>query len=558
MRDKIPKLLVLAVVPALLYVVLLGALPLIEPDEGRYSDIPSLMNRLSDYVTPRLQHVVYLEKPPLVYWATALSFQLFGESEWSSRLFVGLCAWGCILLTYFMGRRLSDERTGLYAAAVLSTMLYTFLLGRIHILDLPLTLFVCLAVWTGFLHFRAGAARRWRLWLTYLFAALAFLAKGLIGLVFPFAILFVWLLSVGRWREVPRLVSPVGILVLLAVSLPWVILVQKANPDFLWFFFVQEHFLRYTTTMHGRDQGFWYYIPVLIGGTLPWSAFLWKLLRERPAEEAPLFAKEDRRFLWSWFWFILLFFTASSSKLVPYIAPVFLPAALYFGRLIRSFGESAASAGSHTLRLLPVAVQAALFIAVLVLPPFLRNTQLGGDLVLLISERWPLLVAAPIALQVALLVVPEALWRRTGRGWFVSAYAITVLFLASLLPAAGDLLGPYKSVRPVVEAMKTHMPAGRDLYQYRIAMYGIDFYAKVRTPIVDDFGELGFGIAKLPPDERERYFLHSERFYELVKEKGDIYCVTQYKERLNELKKRVPVLEILWDNGAYYLLRLRG
>ena len=120
MKERIPKFLILVVVPALLYVVLLGALPLIEPDEGRYSDIPSLMNRLSDYVTPRLQHVVYLEKPPLVYWATALSFQLFGESEWSSRLFVGLCAWGCILLTYFMGRRLSDERTGLYAAAVLS------------------------------------------------------------------------------------------------------------------------------------------------------------------------------------------------------------------------------------------------------------------------------------------------------------------------------------------------------------------------------------------------------------------------------------------------------
>ena len=558
MKGNFSKLFILVIVPALLYVVLLGALPLIEPDEGRYSDIPSLMNRLNDYVTPRLQHVVYLEKPPLVYWATALSFKAFGEGEWSSRLFVGLCAWGCILLTYFMGRRLSDERTGLYGAAALSTMLYVFLLGRIHILDLPLTLFVCLAVWAGFLHFREAGKRRWRLWFTYLFAALAFLAKGLIGVVFPFAILFVWLLSVGRWREVPRLVSPVGILVFLAVSLPWVILVQRANPDFLWFFFVQEHFLRYTTKMHGRDQGFWYYIPVLIAGTLPWSAFLWKLLRERPADEAPLFAREDRRFLWSWFWFILIFFTVSSSKLVPYIAPVFLPVAVFFGRLIRSFEEGGLAAEGRIVRLIPVAVTTVLFVVVLVLPPFLRNTQLGGDLVLLISERWPFLVLAPIALQIALLIVPEVCLRRTGGGWFVSVYAISVLFLASLLPAANDLLGPYKSVRPVVEAMKTHLPPGRDLYQYRIAMYGIDFYAKVRTPIVDDFGELGFGIAKLPPDERERYFLPSEKFYGIVKEKGDIYCVTQYKERLYELQKRLPHVEILWENGAFYLLRLRG
>ncbi|MDZ4247384.1 MAG: glycosyltransferase family 39 protein, partial [Dehalococcoidia bacterium] len=94
------KLLILFIMPLFLYVGLLPVMPLMEPDEGRYSAIPSSMNKSGDYITPRLKEAVYIEKPPLAYWATALSFKIFGENEFSSRLFAGLCAWGCILLVY--------------------------------------------------------------------------------------------------------------------------------------------------------------------------------------------------------------------------------------------------------------------------------------------------------------------------------------------------------------------------------------------------------------------------------------------------------------------------
>ncbi|MFH1910684.1 MAG: glycosyltransferase family 39 protein, partial [Pseudomonadota bacterium] len=254
------KTLVLFLIPLLLYVVPLPFSPLMEPDEARYSAISSAMNATGGYVTPRLKGVVYFEKPPLSYWATAVFFRIFGENEFSSRLFAALCAWGCILLVYRMGLFFHDARTGLYTAAVLSTFLYYAAIGRLNILDMPLAFLVCLAIWLGFRYFSSVERRKARLYLLYLFSALAFLAKGLIGIVFPLGVIVIWLAVSRRWREIPGLFSPIGIMVFSVVSLPWVILVQRENPDFFRFFFIQEHFLRYATRIHQHFEPFYFYL----------------------------------------------------------------------------------------------------------------------------------------------------------------------------------------------------------------------------------------------------------------------------------------------------------
>jgi len=101
---------ILVLIPFLLYIVFQGIMPLMEPDEARYSLIPREMNQTGNYITPHIKNTVYLEKPPLAYWATAISFKIFGENDFSARLFVGLCAWGCILLAYWIGRDLRDEK----------------------------------------------------------------------------------------------------------------------------------------------------------------------------------------------------------------------------------------------------------------------------------------------------------------------------------------------------------------------------------------------------------------------------------------------------------------
>jgi 4-amino-4-deoxy-L-arabinose transferase-like glycosyltransferase len=538
----------------LLYVIPLPFIPLMEPDEGRYSAIPSEMNATGDYITPRLKAAVYFEKPPLTYWATAVNFRIFGENEFSSRLFAALCAWGCILLVYRMGIFFHDSKTGLYAAAVLTTFLYHLAIGRINILDMPLAFFVCMAIWSGFRYFAAAQRKRGWLYLLYLFSALAFLAKGLIGIAFPFGVVTIWLLVSGRWREILSLFSPVGILIFSAVSLPWLILVQKANPDFFRFFFIQEHLLRYATRMHDRYQPFYFYLPILLAGTLPWCAFLPEALRGRGRKE-PWFGGIEKRFLWTWFGLILLFFSISSSKLIPYIAPVFLPLALGFGHLFRRyeerFAEGAADDSIPLRYRWPGILQAVLFMAVLVAPLFLRERAVAW------GNWWPWIVA-PFLIQMMTLFLPDRIRRQTGRGWFASIYLLFALFLLSLTPPVAHYLAPYKSAHPLSQAIMTHVPADAMLYQYGMSLYGIDFYTGRRTPIVDDIGEVRYGSERLPAAERERYFLTSASFFRLVHATDGIYCATQNDEKLERLKKEVPGLRVLWHNEAYSLVQLTG
>jgi 4-amino-4-deoxy-L-arabinose transferase-like glycosyltransferase len=523
-----------------------------EPDEGRYSAIPSAMNATGDYVTPRLKEAVYFEKPPLAYWATSFFFRIFGENEFSSRLFSALCAWGCILLVYRMGLFFHDSRTGLYAAAVLTTFLYHLSIGRINILDMPLALMVCLAIWSGFRFFAETEKRKGWLYLLYFFSALAFLTKGLIGVAFPFGVLVIWLLVSGRWREVSSLFSPVGVLIFSAVSLPWLILVQRENPDFFRFFFIQEHLLRYATRMHNRYQPFYFYLPILLAGTLPWCAFLPEALRGLGKEEK-IFGSIEKRFLLTWFGLIFLFFSISSSKLIPYIAPVFLPLALGFGHLFRLYEERIRAVREEATvpqfyRLMGI-LPCILFMAVLFGPVFLLEHRVAW------TDWWPWIVA-PFLVQLLIILLPYRLRRNTGRGWFASIYLLFALFLLTLTFPVAKYLAPYKSAYPLSQAIQKHLPADATLYQYGMSLYGVDFYTGKRTPIVDDIGEVRYGSEQLPVAERERYFLTTDSFFHLVGKTDGIYCATENGEKFEKLKKEVPALRVLWHNKSFSLVQL--
>ncbi|HPC86463.1 MAG TPA: glycosyltransferase family 39 protein [Smithellaceae bacterium] len=550
---------VLWIVPFLLYVALLGVMPQMEPDEVRYSLIASAMNETGSYVTPKIKNTVYLEKPPLVSWVTAAAFKIFGENDFSARLFSGLCAWGCILLVFWIGRRFRDEKTGLYAAAVLTISAFPFALGRINILDMPLTLFLCLAIWLGYLSV-TEEKKRLLSYGFYFACALAFLTKGMIGVVFPFAVLGIWLVWERRWRLLPRLISPAGIIIFLAVVCPWLYLAQKENPDFLWFFFVREHFLRFTTQMHGKTEPFYYFLPVLIGGTLPWSIFLIRAWQPGKWKEQ-LFRKEENRFLAVWFLFIFLFYTVSSSKLVTYIAPVFLPAALFAGCIFRGYDEAPAQPTGRRKILYSLLAWGQFLIvgAALLLSPIVKSHHdPSRGLVIMISDLWWIYLL-PVFLAAGLMIfLPDWIVRRKGSGWFASLYLLCCIFLAGFLFPLNDFLYPYRSALVAKEAIARYVPQGKLLYQYRVNFYGIDFYNKIRTPIVEDFGELSEGIAKLPEAERKKYFLSRQDFFAKCRQEKEVYCITQHEKRLKDLREQFAGMDMLWENGAFYLLRIRN
>jgi len=549
---------VLVLIPFILYVGLLGVMPQMEPDEARYSLIAGAMNETGNYVTPHIKHTIYLEKPPLASWMTALSFKLFGENDFSARLFTGLCAWGCIVLTFLIGRRLRDEKTGLFAAAVLTISVFPFILGRINILDMPLTFFLCLAVWLGYLSLGAEK-RKYFSYLFYLACALAFLTKGIIGVVFPFAILTLWLIWAGRWREIWRLVSPVGILIFLAAVGPWIYLAQKENSDFLWFFFVREHFLRFTTQMHGKTEPFYYFLPVIIGGTLPWSVYLIRAWQPDNWKTG-LFRRDENKLLAVWFLFILLFYTVSSSKLATYIAPVFIPIAVFAGNIFREYEDRwpAFSGKRKIFYRAALGFQSLLIVAALLLPPVLKQfSDPAQGLVVMTSSYWWIYIIPTFMAALCFIFLPDRAGRTVPARWFMTIYLTCCLMLAGLIFPMNDFLSPYRSARVAKEALARYVPPGQLLYQYRVNFYGIDYYNRIRTPIVEDFGEMGDGIIKMPEAERKKYFLTVQDFFDRIEQQKEIYCITQHREKLSQLQSKYADVQILWDNGAFYLLRIR-
>lgn len=321
-------LLILAVTFGVLCFQFLGHFPLMDPDEGRYSEIPREMLERCDFITPTLNYVKYFEKPPLLYWLNSLSFALFGQNEFAARFPCALAGLLTILFTYWLGRELLGRRVGVIAAVIVGTSAGFIALGRINLTDMPLTFCMTLCLGSFILAVRdKGERKTLYYYLFYIGAALAVLAKGLIGILFPGSIVFLFLLLRKRWSLLREMHLFTGILLFFLVAAPWFILVSIQNPEFAQFFFIHEHFERFLTKVHGRYQPGWYFIPILLGVMLPWSLFipgaLKKVWTERKSKSGEILS-----WLAIWSLFIFVFFSKSNSKLIPYILPVVPPLAI--------------------------------------------------------------------------------------------------------------------------------------------------------------------------------------------------------------------------------------
>jgi 4-amino-4-deoxy-L-arabinose transferase-like glycosyltransferase len=311
----------------------LGRLPLANPDEARYAEIAREMVMRSDWVTPWLNDTRYFEKPPLVYWLVAASRALFGPGEFAARLTPALFGLGGILLTYAGGRRLFGREAGLAAGVVLGTSVLYFILSRILLLDMAVSVLMSATLLCFILGLREspGPGRRWFFTGVYVSAALATLSKGLIGFLIPGAVMFVWLLGLKQWHRLRPFYLPSGAMLFLVIAAPWHVLIAMRNPEWAQFYLIGEHFGRFSTSAHLRTEPIWYFLPILALGFFPWAGFVPGAVRSlaggwRQREE---FA--DAWFMITWAGFVFLFFSVSESKLIPYILPMFPPLAILTG-----------------------------------------------------------------------------------------------------------------------------------------------------------------------------------------------------------------------------------
>src|SRR6266566_524586 len=258
----------------------LGGIGLIGPDEPRYAAVAREMLMTGDYVTPRLYGVPWFEKPVLMYWLAAAGYKLFGLNEAGARFPSALGATICVFFVYWCGRKLWDRATGFLAALILATSIGWFAFARAASMDMPLTTCLTMALVFFLAGFNDPTPRR-RVWFDAFYAALGLgvLAKGPIALLLPALSLSGFLLLRRKWDDW-RTWHPWELWITAAVAAPWFLLCTIANGrDFIGVFFINQNIERFTTTIHGHGRPFYFFVPVLLLLTLPWTFLLIPALR---------------------------------------------------------------------------------------------------------------------------------------------------------------------------------------------------------------------------------------------------------------------------------------
>jgi len=476
---------------------LLGRYPLLEPDEGRYSEIPREMLERGDFITPTLNYVKYFEKPPLLYWLNALSFSIFGQNEFAARFPCALAGLLTIILTYWLGRKLFNRQVGLMAAVILGTSSGFVAQARINLTDMPLTFCLTLCLGSFILALRDSENSRTLFYTFYAGAAMSVLAKGLIGILFPGVIIFLFMLACKRWDLLKKMRLPTGSILFLLIAAPWFVMVSLRNPEFARFFFVHEHFERFLTTAHRRYKPFWYFVPVLAGTMFPWSIFIPAALRHawqnRKGND-----REIITFLAIWAGFIFLFFSKSNSKLMPYILPVLPPLAILTANLC----TGALGRWNGPIKTHAKCLTALLMIIGIALPiyPLLATKQ-----------DFPL--SGAILLGTIFVCQAGLAWHLIKRA--DALFFFMVVAFGSLLSTviAGHIAYSQLAERKTSKslALKIKSLATPETV---VASFGYDqtlpFYSRRRTVVVGNRGELEFGSKQ---GNQTEWFLDSEAFY---------------------------------------------
>jgi 4-amino-4-deoxy-L-arabinose transferase-like glycosyltransferase len=504
-----------ALVAALIYVPTLLAPPhLMDDVDSVQATIARNMLQSGDWVSARLDGVLYLEKSPLVYWMMASSYSIFGVNDTAARLPIVLSILALVWLVASFGRWAFGAKAGFFAGLAVGTSIGLFLFTRILIPDVILTATITLAMW-GLLRALDPSEARPALWAYVMAAAIGtgLLLKGLIAAVFPVAAGILYLAITGRlldWPTWKRLRPFSGAALALLIAAPWHIVATMRNPPYLdftmksepgvyrgffWFYFFNEHILRFLNLRHPRDYNtvprylFWLFHLLWF---FPWSAYFPALLRLRYRPDRDHFDRgtHARLLALCWAGFILTFFTFSTTQEY-YSLPAYPAFALLLGCAVAAGSEWIERGAKVVGIVCALALAAASFILVSVwnLPapgdisqaltqnPDLYTLSLGhmGDLTIrsFAYLRGPLLLAS-----VAFLVgVLGAFQFRSARRAFVFA-AMMVLFL-NAARIAMKTFDPYLSSAELAKAYVASPPGDVILDNQYYAFSSVIFYGNM-------------------------------------------------------------------------------
>jgi 4-amino-4-deoxy-L-arabinose transferase-like glycosyltransferase len=473
------------------------------PVEPRYAEIARVMFSKGEWIVPTVNGDLYTDKPILYFWLVLFAGKIFGAvNEWTVRLPAALGGVGVIWATYLLGKEFFAARVGFLSAVVLATSVRVIWEARWAHTDMVFNFFFALSLYFA-MHWLFRRSNPYEILLTYVFMALATLAKGLIGIVLPALILIPFMLARRDWRLIIDAKMLLGIPIFMIVVSPWFFLVTQAT-DGKWLtdFLYIHHWQRYTAGA-GHRQPFYYYLTTLPVDLLPWTIFtLPALLAYRPFRR--IWRDPVLLFFVIWFLSVLLFFSASDTKRELYLLPLLPVLALLIGNYFNDLSIGAidetrlfrwlASINFAIVVIVGVALPAAAWVvrrdAFWFFVPGSLAMAVGGAIVVrFFRQRQPLRALTSIALMMTLLLVSSAVW--------VFPY-----------------LEQFKSRRSFTSEIKRRVPATAPLYIYEDTMNDFNYYLeRDEMPVLWSPAE----IEKLLGGARTSYVLIKDRDFKRLK-----------------------------------------
>ena len=510
-------LILLAIIFTVVYLGSVFSPPLLDDADSTHAEAAREMLQRGDYVTLQVNGIRYLEKAPLPYWLVAGAYRLFGINEFAARLPLALSVLLLAWLGMAWGGRAFGERAGIYAGLFVLTCAGVYLFTRIFIPDVLLSLLIAAS-----LYFLLSALelspQAWRWYAGYTCVALAVLTKGLVALVFVGMPAVIYLAITGewrRWREF-RLLS--GMALLFAIAAPWHILAGMRNRGFFWFYFVNEHFLRFLGERYPKDYN---KLPAALYWSLhlvwlfPWSFYVPSLVRnalrdvKHPAETRRQFAGRTRLLLWIWAGMVLVFFAISTNQEY-YTFPAYLPLLLLLADAVtreerQETGRGWLIASSAAIALVSLVAGGALLaglwysrhlpyapdIGTVLAKHNMADDTLSMSHVLDLSAESFAALRLPAVLAVlALIAAPLAAlalrWRRRSyHATWVLAAGMALLLVAAHIAFAR--FGPYLSSKALAQKIAAQEKPGDEVMVYGDQAFGSSllFYLRQRIDLVN-------------------------------------------------------------------------
>ena len=485
-----------------LYFAGIGSYPLLDPDEGRYAEIPREMLESGDFITPQLNYVKYFEKPPLFYWITAGSMALFGQKEWAVRLVPAVAGLLTLLLIMGLGKRFFDARTGVMAAWIYLTSVIPTVLARLPIIDGVFSLILTATWGTWWLGYKVETKRSKRIWYCTAWACLglAVMTKGIAAIALTGLIVGGFIICRRDWYALLSFAWVPGLLIFAVIVVPWHWAVSAENPGFFHFYIVVQHFARLVSQEHAKP--FWFFIAIFPFGMLLWVAFFFPAVAKsfRKAFEVIRSPRTGRGegegilFLVIWVLGVIGLFSVSSCKLIPYILPAYPAMALLMAHFVRGQALMKRSVlwGAAILAIL------LLVSAGILVPVVMRQDALS------MAELLPAIRVGQAGLIFGGILLLVSLFKRRLVP-FATGFAMVLLFPAMLMVVPS--VAKYRKVGGFIKAMPRPLPQEIRIAEWRNYDQALSFYSGRRTILVDEIGELAYGSAQ---GDQSDYFLRGE------------------------------------------------